>query len=60
MKLQISRIQQQFKEEKQGMEANFRRTMTNLESEINIKEGSFKELNEQLKHLSEENTRIEC
>ena len=44
MKLQISRIQQQFKEEKLSMEANFKRTVTNLESEINIKDGSFREM----------------
>jgi len=31
-KLQISRIQLQFKEEKQSMEANFKRTITNMES----------------------------
>ena len=40
-KLQISRIQQQFKEEKQTMEANYKRTITNLESEMNIKGGIF-------------------
>ena len=41
------------------MEANFKRTLTNLESENNIKEGAFKEMSDQLKMLGEDNLRIE-
>ena len=40
-KMQISRIQQQFKEEKQAMETTYRRTITNLESDANMKQGVF-------------------
>ena len=40
-KLQISRIQQQFKEEKQTIEMNYKRMIINLESDANMKQGIF-------------------
>lgn len=33
------------------MEANYKRTVTNLESEANIKEGIFKDMSEQLQEV---------
>lgn len=41
------------------MEANLKRTITNMESEINIKEGAFKEMTQQLKRLAEDNETLE-
>ena len=59
MKLQISRIQQQFKEEKQAMEANHKRSITNYESDINIKEGILKKQSEELSQIREENDELD-
>jgi len=40
------------------MESNFKRALTNLESDLNIKEGAFKEMSEQLRHLNENKARL--
>ena len=37
------------------MEANYKRTITNLESELNIKGGMFQDMTGQLKQLQEQN-----
>ena len=40
------------------MEANFKRTVTNLESELNIKGGMFQDMTSQLKQLQEQNMQL--
>lgn len=40
------------------MEANFKRTITNLESELNIKGGMFQDMTSQLKQLQEQNMQL--
>lgn len=57
-KLQISRIQQQFKEEKQTMEVNYKRIIINLESDANMKQGIFQDMTQQLQKVQEENTQL--
>ena len=57
-KLQISRIQQQFKEEKQTMEVNYKRMIINLESDANMKQGIFQDMTQQLQKVQEENTQL--
>ena len=57
-KLQISRIQQQFKEEKQTIEVNYKRMIINLESDANMKQGIFKDMTQQLQKVQEENTQL--
>ena len=57
-KLQISRIQQQFKEEKQTIEVNYKRMIINLESDANMKQGIFQDMTQQLQKVQEENTQL--
>ena len=58
LKLQISRIQQQFKEEKQALELNYKRTITQLESDKDMKEGLFHNVQNELQQLQENNIQL--
>ena len=40
------------------MEANYKRTITNLESELNIKGGIFQDMTNQVKQMQEQNMQL--